>query len=172
MTFRRYFLPNRERKEKLERLYIGYRDTMYHSALGILKSNHDAEDAVHLAFQRVAENLDKINEEDCNKTGGYLVIIVKNVSIDMLRRRKREVLYPDSCLLPAPERFAQRDALVGAIKRLPEQYRAVLLLKYSHGYDNGEIAAILGIREDNVRQRISRGKKLLAEILREEEIEV
>ena len=172
MTLGKRFRTKREQREKLERLYHRYRDAMYHAALGILKNGLDAEDAVHLAFQRVAENLDKIHAEDCHKTGGFLVIIVKNISIDILRRRKREAALPVHRSVPETACPEMRAALTRAIKSLPEQYRTVLLMKYTHGYENGEIAALLGIREDNVRQRISRGRKLLAEMLREEGIGV
>ena len=44
----------------------------------------------------------------------------------------------------------------------------MLRLKFSQGYTNEEISKILKISEGNVRQRISRGKKKLAEILAKE----
>lgn len=44
----------------------------------------------------------------------------------------------------------------------------MLRLKYSQGYTNEEISKIFKISEGNVRQRISRGKKKLAEILAKE----
>ena len=52
--------------------------------------------------------------------------------------------------------------------KLPENYWNVLLLKYSHGYDDREIAQMLDITEENVRQRISRAKKRLSELLEKE----
>lgn len=55
-----------------------------------------------------------------------------------------------------------------SILKLPINYWAVLRLKYSQGYTNEEISKILKISEGNVRQRISRGKKKLAEILAKE----
>lgn len=55
-----------------------------------------------------------------------------------------------------------------AILKLPINYWAVLRLKYSQGHTNEEISKIFKISEGNVRQRISRGKKKLAEILAKE----
>jgi RNA polymerase sigma-70 factor (ECF subfamily) len=52
-----------------------------------------------------------------------------------------------------------------AILKLPINYSTVLRLKFSQGYSNKEISEILRISEDNVRQRISRGRKRLVEIL-------
>ena len=77
-------------KRKFERLYMNYRQTMYYIAYGILKNRAVAEDAVHQAFLRVIDRLEKINEEDCHKTRGYLVIITKHIAIDMYRKQQRE----------------------------------------------------------------------------------
>lgn len=44
----------------------------------------------------------------------------------------------------------------------------MLLLKYAQGYSNKEIGEFLEISEENVRQRIHRGKKKLQEILGKE----
>lgn len=54
-----------------------------------------------------------------------------------------------------------------AILKLPINYSTVLILKYSQGYSNKEISQILNISEENVRQRISRSRKRLTEILNE-----
>lgn len=54
-----------------------------------------------------------------------------------------------------------------AILKLPINYSTVLRLKYSQGYNNKEVAQILNISEENVRQRISRARKRLTGILHE-----
>ena len=55
----------------------------------ILKNNESAEDAVSEAFVRIIKNLDKINEDDRYKTRAFLVIIVRNVSIDILNKKQQ-----------------------------------------------------------------------------------
>ena len=102
---------------------------------------------------------------------------MKNVAIDIWRKQKRENSVSYDAMEPVlhgstAKNYETRDVIVKTINGLPENYRSVLVLKYYHGYDNEEIASILKISEDNVRQRISRGKKLLAERLAEEGIEV
>ena len=47
------------------------------------------------------------------------------------------------------------------VKHMPEQYREIFLLKYSQGFENNEIAKLLGVSEPLVRKRISRGKAFL-----------
>ena len=56
---------------------------MYYTANNILKDSHLAEDAVHNAFLRIINNLEKIEDINSHKTKGLIVIIVKNVSIDI-----------------------------------------------------------------------------------------
>ena len=53
------------------------------------------------------------------------------------------------------------------IESLPDHLKEILLLKYSVGFSNTEIADILGISEVNVRKRISRARKLLKHNMKE-----
>ena len=163
-----------EEKRKFERIYTEYRQTMYFTAYRILNNVHTAEDAVHQAFLRVIEHLDKIDETNCHKTRGFLVIITEHIAIDMYRKRKceRTCSYDDMefSIADTAEQVASSDEISLAIAKLPVNYSTVLRLKFSHGYTDAEIAAILSITEENVRQRISRAKKKLAEILEKEGI--
>lgn len=159
-------------KRKFERLYANYRQTMYYIAYGILKNRAVAEDAVHQAFLRVIDRLEKINEEDCHKTRGYLVIITKHIAIDMYRKQQREqaLSYEELEYSVADTVGSDRtNEIWQAIDQLPANYSMVLKLVYSHGYTNKEAAQMLHITEENVRQRIARAKKKLAEILEEGE---
>lgn len=162
-----------EDKSKFEQLYITYRQTMFYVANRIIKDEYLAEDIVHQAFLRIMDNLDKIDENNCHKTRGFIVVIVENIAIDFYRKRKSgsnisfdemEVYIKDI----KNENDFTLNGVEEAILKLPINYSAVLRLKYSQGYSNEEISEILKITEENVRQRISRGKNKLAKILDEE----
>lgn len=56
-----------------------------------------------------------------------------------------------------------------AMTKLPLLYSTVLRLKYAQGYDNAEIAEIIGISEAGVRQRLKRGRDALQHELEKEE---
>ena len=162
-----------EDRRKFEQLYITYKQTMFYVSNRILGDEYLSEDVVHQAFLRIIDNLDKIDKIDCHKTKGFIVVIVENIAIDFYRKRKREnsisfdeveiyiedVMNDNNCILNDVET---------AILKLPINYSTVLRLKFSQGYSNKEISEILRISEDNVRQRISRGRKRLVEILAEE----
>lgn len=49
-----------EQRTFIEELYKNYERKMYGVAFGILHNKHDAEDAVHSAFIRIIENVEKI----------------------------------------------------------------------------------------------------------------
>ena len=53
-------------------------------------------------------------------------------------------------------------------RALPEQYREILDLKFLEEKTDQEIADLLGLSKGAVSTRISRGRKLLQEKLREE----
>lgn len=69
-------LESPEEKSILEQIYLEYRGLMYHVAYEILHNEQDAEDAVHHAFVKIAENIKKITDPVCPKTHSYVVTIV------------------------------------------------------------------------------------------------
>ena len=58
--------------------------------------------------------------------------------------------------------------LFEAVLDLPEKYRVVIHLFYYEDYSVKEIAGVLKVGESNVKARLSRGRKMLREALKEE----
>lgn len=162
-----------QEKRKFEQIYEEYRQTMYFTAYRILHDSYEAEDAVQNAFLRIIDNLEKIDLTNRHKTKGFVVIVVENATIDLYRKKKREnaVSYDELSTWSACAETSDLDSKMhvhSVLQRLPIQYKTVLLLKYSHGYNNPEISEILRISEENVRQRIVRAKKKLSQMLEQE----
>ena len=86
-----------EDQSKFEKVYLTYKGLMYHTAYKVLNNEEDAEDAVHKAFVKIAENISKIGEPVCPKTKVYVVTIVENKAIDLYRanQRRSKVIYLD-----------------------------------------------------------------------------
>lgn len=163
-----------EQKSKFEQLYYTYRNLMFYIAKNILADDFLSEDAVHEAFLRILKNLEKIDGADCHKTKSFIVIVTENIAIDLYRKNKRtaatsleETEYSPSYPCFDPE-FLE-NSVEQAIYTLPENYASVLKMKYLLDFDYAEIAGILNISEENVRQRIVRGKKKLADFLAKED---
>lgn len=169
-------IDNEDDKFKFNLLYNTYKQTMFYKAMEILKDEFLAEDAVHHSFIKIIKNLNKIDKVNCQKTKGFIVIITEHTSIDIYRKSAKEkieipydeVEYFIEGLGPSVEEIYEENnenLIIDAITSLPTNYSTVLKLKYSHGYSNKEISQILSISEENVRQRIFRGKKKLEKVL-------
>lgn len=157
---------------KAERLYEKYRYLMFSEANKILHDSHLAEDAVHQAFIKIMNNLHKIDEENVPATRSFLVIICKNVAINIYNSRQylnNNAEDIENLELPStqmsPEDIAiEKDSIqriANAINELPEIYRAAVILKHYHNYNREEIAQILDVPFETVKKRLHRAKKLL-----------
>lgn len=156
-------------QSKFEQLYDAYCGLLYHIAYQILGNQQDAEDAVHSAFVKAAEHIDKFSEPVCPKSRSLIVIIVKNKSIDLLRHRKRhETLTLNEDLVLSPQRAETNDQLAQCILKLPERYQEVILLKYRHGYSLREISSIMDISPSAATKLEQRAKKKLEKMCTEE----
>lgn len=101
-------LDTEEEKSKLEKLYYEYRELMKYIALGILNDEYTAEDAVHNAFIKLTRHLKGIEEIKNHKTKSFIVIIIKSVSLDMLKKEKKNKpaemhLYDNELWISFPE---------------------------------------------------------------------
>lgn len=161
-----------EDKRKFVVLYEKYRYLMMKVAYNILCDYFLAEDAVHNAFIKVAQNIDKVQNVDTQETKRLLIVITKNASIDIYRKRssqmKKEIFVDELSDNEMPLTYIEADVdnqILDILKGMPIKYRDVFLLKYSSRLENKEIAKLLRISEGTVRQRIVRGKAMVQEAL-------
>ena len=158
-----------EDRSKFEIVYQKYRGLMFYVADQILHNTQDSEDAVHQAFVKIAENIEKIGAPECPKTKNYVVTIAESKAIDLYRSNKRRntVEYTEEMADIAVEDCEQK-GLAQCILRLPVRYREIVLLKYYHGFSLKEIAKQLGISLANANKIDQRAKKKLMELCKEE----
>lgn len=161
-------IETEEDKSKFEDIYREYRGLMYYVAYKRLHHEQDAEDAVHYAFMKIAENI-KIIDPVSPKTKQLVVTIVDNRVTDMLRMNGRHPTaeYNDEILNQLSAELHTDDLLTEAILKLPEQQRHVIWLKYYHGNNLREISKMLGITLSWAQKIDQRAKKQL-EILYKE----
>lgn len=161
-----------EDKHKFEIIYEKYRDKLFAIANDILHNEHDAEDAVHYGFMRLAENISKIGDPDCPKTRGYIVTIVENRAIDVYRAKQSHPTQPylDETVGIEVE-YNGSNELVACIAKLPARQRSIIVLKYHHGYELKAIARMLGITYANALKIEYRAKEKLKILCEEAGIE-
>jgi RNA polymerase sigma-70 factor (ECF subfamily) len=140
---------------------------LYRTAYLYLGSEADALEAVDEAVYQALRSLHKLREPDFFET--WLTRILINECHRELRRRNRFVIGGEQAF---PESAGPNDydalPLKEAIRRLPEELRTVVILRFFGGYTQAETAAALGIPQGTVATRQRRALGLLRLELGEE----
>jgi RNA polymerase sigma-70 factor, ECF subfamily len=128
----------------------------------------DGADAAQEAMMAIVRGLPRFDGRSRLATWTYRIAV--NASFDELRRRRRRpLLGPDDRAAVAdnvePLDVAQRMDVDAALKRLPHDYRAAVVLRDLCGLDYAEIAEVLEIPPGTVRSRIARGRAALVPLL-------
>ena len=146
---------------------------------GRVGSTTDAEDIAQQAFARAYRSLDKL--KDPRLFLGWLMRIAHNLATDHLRRRRGETSLdaighefigddPENAfstfrVTSRVEEEEELEIILKALPRLPDSYRAVLVLRYLEGYSNQEIAACLDEPEGTIRNRLFRALRKLRSLV-------
>ena len=142
---------------------------LYTVAYRLTGNREDAEDLVQEVLLRVRRGLETYQPGSME---GWLSRIATNAFLDDVRRKKRrpEDLLPedpDWVLPPSPAADEARAAEVlpddvqQALRALPEDFRAAVVLCDVVGLPYQEIGESLGIPVGTVRSRIHRGRAML-----------
>lgn len=148
-------------REAYSQLVARYRDVALAYACACLHSREEAEDAVQEAFVRAFMALDRFRVTE--RWGAWLMRILRNLCLDMLRRRRNRTVefldtdWPQDA--PTPEMTAltseRRRELRAAIAALPEKFRVPLLMHYVSRRTYREIALALDLPESTVVGRLA-----------------
>lgn len=161
-------------------LFDKYHRRAFAVAMGVVKNQDDALDAVQEAFVKVHKNIDKFHGNSSFYT--WLYRIVMNVSIDHVRKKSRRKTLDfderalheesevagDGALVPNlsnanPGKAALRRELGGAIQtalaELPEHHRAVIVLREIEGMSYEEMAEALEVPKGTVMSRLFHARK-------------
>ena len=168
-----FFTFDSEQELKIEHLYHTYKYLLYKVAFDILGDKSLSEDALQETFVRVMKNLHKIGEENCPRTRNFLVVICRNVALDMKRKTPLVSEYDqntavENAVEATIEAKDSIDRLTGIINGLDPIYRDVFLLRRVHNLSRREIAKILGISLESVKKRLTRAKEYIYEKARRE----
>jgi RNA polymerase sigma-70 factor (ECF subfamily) len=166
--------------EAFAELFARHRDRLWAVALRTTGSPEDAADGLQdglvAAYRRAAGF-----RGDAAVTT-WLHRVVVNACLDRLRaaavRRTATLPEDDDRPLPPPdadtadpalaaERSEQRRVVLSALRQLPADQRAAVVLVDMEGMPVAEAAAVLGVPLGTVKSRCSRGRARLAVLLRE-----
>jgi RNA polymerase sigma factor (sigma-70 family) len=146
---------------------------LYTVAYRLTGNSDDAQDLVQEVLLKVRRGLETYRPGSLE---GWLSRITTNTFLDETRRRRRRQTdllpeEPDQVLPPTPgadvalAADALPDDVQDAIRRLPEDYRAAVVMCDVIGLSYQEIGDALGVPVGTVRSRIHRGRALLRKAL-------
>lgn len=153
--------------------------SVYNFLLKRIKNENDAEDITIQTFARAFDRIDTFDENYVFKT--WLITISKNIHIDSLRQNNASILTQTSneqeekVYLVADENPTPEDEIIWEqnlakllrdIKKLKPKYQEVIQLRYFKELSYKEISEKINEPMNNVKVKLLRARKLLAEIIK------
>lgn len=139
---------------------------LYIVAKGILKSEHDIEDAFQSTVVKAYENIGTIKNEEYFKT--WITRILINECNNIIRKNKKVDYVEEVTTLDTVYDDKKRDLdLITAINSLSEDLRITTWLFYFRDMPIEEISKALGIAKGTVKSRLNRSREKLYSILKE-----
>ena len=168
-------LETEEERSKCEELYDTYHRLMYTAAYDILKDHYLCEDAVHEAFIRILNNLNRLHDISSHKTKAFVVIVVSNEAKRLYMKRKRnvalsfekygEIIHDYNQDIDLLLNKFDSEIIAKQLALLPQDDANILMLKYIHEIKDKDIAKLLGISDSATRKRLEWARGKLAVLL-------
>ena len=155
-----------------------YWDDVFGFQLKRIENENDAEDVTIQTFSKAFDRIETFDERYKFKT--WLITISKNIHIDLIRKEKsqpkasiskddEDKAYQVLDEAPSPEDKLITEQnlakLLRDIKKLKPHYQEVINLRYFQELSYKEISQELNEPINNVKVKLLRAKKLLAEII-------
>lgn len=152
-------------------LFVRYYNDALLYALSLTRNKSLAEDVVSTAFYKALRG----GDGEIKNFKPWLIRVCRNVSFDILKRRKRITELPDNVIDESETAVEQiiRDesykALYKAIELLPETQKETVLLFYFEEISIKDVALVTGKTEDNVKVLLYRARENLKKIMEKKE---
>ena len=161
-----------------EDLVAQHEKKIYNLCFSTMGNAEDAADMAQETLLKAWRALDRFDGR--SSLGTWLYRIAMNTCLDELRRRRNRQTVsiqalnekgwePEDGAGDMAERSAQGQQLRQALALLPEDYRAVLVLRDVQGFTYEEIAQILHCPVGTVRSRLNRARKNMMKKLQDGE---
>ena len=154
-------------------IYERYSKALYLYALSLTGNPQDAEDLVQETVVKAF-----LSYEATGSIKSWLIIVLRNEFLNLMRKRKREVYENPSLSLDNKASYEfdlldniiqneERKQLYLAIRKLPVTMQEILIESVYLNIRDEEIALLHRTSQENVRQIRSRAKKKIIEFMKE-----
>lgn len=152
----------------LAELFRRHAEQVYEVAVRLTQSAHDAEDVTQNVFVGLPEALHGYTGS--GDLGSWIRRIATRAALLFMRRDRRQAKWERRAAKhrssrDAPDQVEARLALEWALKRMPEDWRVVYVLKEIEGYSHDEIADLLGVSVGASSLRLYRARGFLRDRL-------
>lgn len=152
-----------------DEIYERFNTRLFTFLVRLSRDRDRAQDLLEETWLRLVSHAERLRPD--TTLGAWLFTVARNLYLSECRAKILEqsdtALFSHASGAPSPfEQTAANESqrrLEAAIAALPLIYREVLLLVGSEGMTIAEAAAVCGISNDALRQRLSRGRAMLAE---------
>lgn len=155
-------------KDFINRFFSKMNIKMYNISFNILRDNFDAEEAVSQTFLKIIDNIERITALPCPQIEPYCVIILKNETMNIIRKRKKIVLLEDVDYInhsdvdyDIEEEYLEtvnKEKLFSCINKLSDDEKNLIHLRYVNEMRFKDIAELLDITEEAAKKR---GQRIL-----------
>jgi RNA polymerase sigma-70 factor, ECF subfamily len=152
--------------EGLERMFQEHHALVYRAAYRVTGNAQDAEDVLQTLFLRLLRRESILDLEPNPR--GYLHRAAVNIALDIVRLRKCNVA-PDESLPAgggAADAVERREIVRVALATLSPKLAEIFILKHVEGYDNSEIAALVGTSRGAIAVMLFRARARLQKSIR------
>ena len=154
-------------RQPVQQLIERYQNSLYAAAFNTCQHQMDAEEVVQETFVQYYTSRKEFESEQHIRAWLLRVVINKARNINRTFWKKNKCSLEDYIETLTFPNSQSRD-LFEEVMKLPDKYRIVIHLFYYEDYSGREIADILKLSESNVKVRLSRGRALLRDSLKEE----
>ena len=154
--------------DKFIRIFNLYKNDVYRLAYSYTKNVFDSNDITQNVFIKLYNHSEILEGNDLNIKKWLIKVASNECKSLLLSYWKRKIFsFTGNEENILSEDFPNNDILE-AIFQLPKKYRIIIFLYYYENYKIKEISEILNISITNIQTILSRARKELKEILKEE----
>jgi RNA polymerase sigma-70 factor (ECF subfamily) len=157
-------------------LVTRYQQSVFNVCYRLLGNYRDAEDMTQNTFIRAYQRLHTFDNQ--RPFGPWIRKIATNLCMNLFKKHHSDTVPYEECYYPTPSKKSptpeeifyqteKAETIQQAIINLPPKYRVMIELRHYQEFSYQEIAETLNIPLSDVKSYLFRGRKLLAERLKE-----
>ena len=140
-------------EERFHEFVAARMDRWRRSAFLLCRDWHTADDLVQLTFVKLYPQWRRVRD---GSVDAYVRRILVNTYLSHVRKHRREKVVAEVPETPAPEADSH-EGLSQALRRLPPQQRAVVVLRHLEDLSIADVAEVLHLAEGTVKSQSARG---------------